>query len=78
MEDLTAGQAAQLARNEQVIDKAEEEFEDLEELLNDSIAESLRGKKHKMEAEATKKRRYPRSGLASPVVSAHLDHTERE
>ena len=78
MEDLTAGQAAQLARNEQVIDKAEEEFEDLEELLNDSIAESLRGKQHKMEAEATKKRRCPRSGLAYPVFPARLGHTKQK
>ena len=53
MEDLTAGQAAQLARNEQIIDKATEEHEDLEEVLNDSIAASLKGKRGKVEAEDT-------------------------
>lgn len=72
MEDLTAGQAAQLARNEQIIDKASEEFEDLEEMLNESIAESLRGKRGKLEAEASKKRRYrsARTLRCSKIVNA--------
>ena len=59
MEEMTAGQAATLSRNEQVIDAATEEMEDLEDELNSSIAESLRGKRNKMQAEAPKQRRYP-------------------
>lgn len=50
MEDLSTGQAAVLARNEQVIDKATEELEDLEELINESIAASLKGKQGKEKA----------------------------
>ena len=52
MEELTAGQAAVLARNEQQIEKVSEEMEDLEEMLTESIADSIRGKRHKAEAEA--------------------------
>ncbi len=47
MEELTAGQAAVLVRNEQDIDRTTEELEDLEETLNESIADSLRGAKQK-------------------------------
>lgn len=54
MEELTAGQAQTLARNEQVIDTSTDELEDLEEQLNSSIAESLRGKKNKMQADNLK------------------------
>ena len=52
MEELTPGQAAVMARNEQQIDKVTEEMEDLEEVLTDSIADSIRGKRQKAEAEA--------------------------
>lgn len=52
MEELTAGQAAVMARNEQQIDKVNEEMEDLEEVLTDSIADSIRGKREKAEAAA--------------------------
>jgi hypothetical protein len=45
MEELTPGQAAVLVRNEQVIDRAKEEAEDLEEMLAESIADSIRGRK---------------------------------
>jgi hypothetical protein len=37
MEELTAGQASTLVRNEQEIDKAMAELEDLEEMVSDSI-----------------------------------------
>ena len=45
MEEMTPGQAATLARNEQVIDTATDNLEELEEELNNSIAETLKGKK---------------------------------
>lgn len=44
MEELTPGQAATLARNEQVIEAATDELEELEEQLNNSIAQSLKSK----------------------------------
>lgn len=44
MEEMTPGQAATLARNEQVIDTATDDLEELEEELNNSIAESLKSK----------------------------------
>ena len=47
MEEMTPGQAATLARNEQVIDTATDNLEELEEELNSSIAETLKGKKRK-------------------------------
>ena len=49
MEELSAGQAQTLARNERVIDSSTDDLEDLEEQLNNSIAESLKGKKNKLE-----------------------------
>lgn len=52
MEELTAGQAGTLARNEQVMDKTAEEIEDLEEVLTESITDSIRGKRQKAEAAA--------------------------
>ncbi|KAK9810824.1 hypothetical protein WJX73_010298 [Symbiochloris irregularis] len=52
MEELTPGQAAVLARNEQQIDKVTEEMEDLEEVLTDSIGDSIRGKREAAEAGA--------------------------
>ena len=55
MEELTAGQAAVLAHNEQAVDKATEDMEDLEEMLNESIADTLRGKKRRLEGEASLK-----------------------
>lgn len=45
MEEMTPGQAATLARNEQVIDQATDNLEELEEEMNSSIAETLKGKK---------------------------------
>ena len=45
MEEMTPGQASTLARNEQVIDTATDNLEELEEELNSSIAETLKGKK---------------------------------
>lgn len=60
MEELSAGQAQTLARNEQVIDQSTDDLEDLEEQINNSIAESLKGKKNKLEADnlKTEKRWY--------------------
>jgi len=63
MEEMTAGQATTLSRNEQVIDAATQEMEDLEDDLNASIAQSLRGKRKKMQPEASKKRRCPPPAL---------------
>ena len=54
MEELTSGQAQTMARNEQVIDSSTDDLEDLEEQLNESIAESLRGKKNKLDAQQLK------------------------
>lgn len=45
MDELSAGQASTLARNEAVIDKSMEELEELEEALCESIAESIRGRR---------------------------------
>lgn len=44
MEEMTPGQAATLARNEQVIDAATDDLEELEEELNNSIADALKSK----------------------------------
>lgn len=55
MEEMTPGQAATLARNEQVIDTATDNLEELEEELNNSIAETLKGRKrNNPEANATR------------------------
>ena len=45
MDELTAGQASTLARNEAAVDKATEELDDLEEALCESIAESIRSRR---------------------------------
>ena len=47
MEEMTQGQAATLVRNEQIIDQAAEEMDDLEEMLNESISDSMRSTKEK-------------------------------
>lgn len=47
-EELSAGQASQMARNETEIDRATEEMEDLEETLNESIAESIRSRQRQV------------------------------
>ncbi|GAB4814362.1 hypothetical protein N2152v2_001408 [Parachlorella kessleri] len=62
MEELTAGQASTLVRNEQEIDKSMAEMEDLEETLCDSIRDSIGAKKREAlgkegEEGARKKRR---------------------
>ena len=71
MEELTQGQATTLARNEQVIDRSAEEAEDLEEMLNESIADSLRGAKQKAAGggnEKKKKRCRPSSSEPEECV----------
>lgn len=55
LEELTPGQAATLARNEAEIDRANEQLEDLEENLADSVADAVRARQAK--APAPKKRR---------------------
>ena len=47
MEEMTQGQAATLVRNEQIIDQAAEEMDDLEEMLNESISDSMRSTREK-------------------------------
>ena len=47
-EELSAGQASQMARNETEIDRSTEEMEDLEETLNESIAESIRSRQRQV------------------------------
>ena len=47
MEELTQGQAATLVRNERLIDSSAEEMDDLEEVLIESISDSLRGAREK-------------------------------
>lgn len=47
-EELSAGQASQMARNETEIDRATEEMEDLEETLNESIAESIKSRQRQV------------------------------
>jgi hypothetical protein len=55
MEELTAGQASTLARNEAEIDKANEQIEELEETLADSVADAMKGRQRR--EEPTKKRK---------------------
>ena len=62
MEELTQGQAMTLVRNEQVIDRSAEEAEDLEEMLNESIADSLRGAKQKAAGQGMDKKTKKRYG----------------
>jgi hypothetical protein len=67
MDELTPGQAAQLARNEEVIDRTAEELEELEEALSESVAESLRGRRQQAEQQpARKKKRCAGSGPEGP------------
>lgn len=54
---LTPGQASTLARNEQAIDKLTEEMEDLEELLLDSIRDSLKDRQKDAPEQTNKRRR---------------------
>eukprot|EP00887_Chlorella_sp_A99_P004998 scaffold4.g4998.t1 len=63
MEDLTAGQASTLVRNERVIDESLAEIEELEEQLCDSIRDALGQKRKAAEAKggAKKRRRRPDS-----------------
>lgn len=44
MEDMSAGQASTLLRNEQQCDRAREQLEELEDTLLDSIRDSIRAK----------------------------------
>lgn len=55
MEELTPGQASVLVRNEQAVDKAAEELEELEEALCESISESIRGRRQQADKQATDK-----------------------
>ena len=57
MEELTAGQAAVLVRNEQDIDRTNEELEELEDTLNESIADSMRGARQKAAGEGPQKKK---------------------
>ena len=73
MEELTQGQAMTLVRNEQVIDRSAEEAEDLEEMLNESIADSMRGAKQKAAGLGNEKKRKKRYGSwRLAVSSAHV------
>jgi hypothetical protein len=56
MEELSAGQASTLARNEAEIDKANEQIEELEETLSDSVADAMKGRQRR--EEPTKKRKW--------------------
>lgn len=56
-QELTSGQASTMARNEQVIDTLTEEVDDLDEVLNESILDSIMGKKRAAEAVNKKKRK---------------------
>lgn len=79
MEELTAGQAAVLVRNEQDIDRSAEELEDLEEMLNESIADSLRSAKQKVagrEPSSKKKKRCGHSCTRSLSWSMLPGHQE--
>lgn len=66
MEELTPGQAAVMARNEQQMEKVAEEMEDLEEVLTDSISDSIRGKRQKAEAEAAPTKPKRRCDISPP------------
>ena len=68
MEELTAGQAAVLVRNEQDIDRSTEELDDLEETLNESIADSLRGAKQKAGGADPPKKKKKRCGTSTVVT----------
>lgn len=57
MEELTAGQAAVLVRNEQDIDRTTEELEELEDTLNESIADSMRGARQRAAGEEPQKKK---------------------
>ncbi|PRW44332.1 Kanadaptin isoform B [Chlorella sorokiniana] len=54
MEELSAGQASTLVRNEQEIDKSMAEMEELEEQLQDSIRDAIGQRKRAAEAAGTK------------------------
>ena len=47
-EEMSAGQASTMARNETEIDRSTEEMEDLEETLNESIAESIKSRQRQV------------------------------
>ncbi len=57
MEKLAQKQAVTLVRNEQNIDKSMEEMEDLEEMLNESISDSMRSMREKASGQAGKKKK---------------------
>ena len=57
MEELTQGQAMTMVRNQQIIDKSAEEMDDLEEMLNESIADSMRSAKEKASGQSGKKKK---------------------
>jgi len=57
MEELTQGQAMTMVRNQQIIDKSAEEMDDLEEMLNESIADSMRSAKEKAAGQSGKKKK---------------------
>ena len=54
---LTAGQQTQISRNETAMEKLEEEIEDLDEVLNDSLRESLGAKRINREGGKKKKKK---------------------
>ncbi|KAK9842408.1 hypothetical protein WJX84_012265 [Apatococcus fuscideae] len=53
-EEMSAGQASTMARNETEIDRSTEEMEDLEETLNESIAESIKSRQRQADRAAGK------------------------
>lgn len=66
---LTQGQAVTLARNEQVIERLTEEIDDFEELLKDSIRESLlsRGEKVSCQFSARASQHFQQKGAFSCI-----------
>ena len=58
MEEMTAGQASTMARNEAAIDAAMSELEDVEEALNDSVANSIRGRAAAVDPHPITRKRY--------------------
>ena len=72
MEELTAGQAAVLVRNEQDIDRSNEELEELEDTLNESIADSMRGARQRAAVAEPQKKKKRWGGLPEAVPASWL------
>jgi hypothetical protein len=74
MEELTAGQAAVLVRNEQDIDRSNEELEELEDTLNESIADSMRGARQRAAGAEPQKKKKRWGGAARSCASLLADY----